>query len=288
MPHQRIEDAHLTGERALFQARQTSISGTTFSDGESPLKHVRDIRLDSCVFGWKYPLWYATGVTMDRSALLDTARSGIWYTRDITITRSLIAAPKTFRRSRGITLEHVELPNATETLWSCEDVTLRDVSANGDYVGMNASRVRATDLRVNGNYLFDGGSDIEIDGGVLLSKDAFWNCRDVTVRNCLVIGEYLGWNSTRVTFDNCVIESLQGLCYIDGLVLRDCRLVNTTLAFEYSTVDATLDSTVDSVINPAGGVIRSHGIGELIQDDPALDHAATRFETITPREDHTP
>ena len=280
MPRQAIERQHLTGERALFQARHLDIRDTMFADGESPLKHASGIRLDSCVFGWKYPLWYASDVVMSDSALLEGARSGIWYTRDITLTRCLVAAPKAFRHCEGITLDHVDIPNAAETLWSCRDVTLRDVSVTGDYVGLDTSGVRASNLRVQGNYLFDGGTDIEIDGGVLLSKDAFWNCRDVTVRNCLVVGEYLGWNSSHLTFENCTIESLQGLCFVQDLVLRNCRLVNTTLAFEYSTVDATIDSTIDSVVNPAGGIIRSRGIGELIQDAAALDPGATRFETL--------
>ena len=35
--------------------------------------------------------------------------------------------------------------------------------------------------------------------------------------------------------------------------VRDCRLVNTTLAFEYSSVDADVRGTIDSVFNPSSG-----------------------------------
>ena len=31
-------------------------------------------------------------------------------------------------------------------------------------------------------------------------------------------------------FINCTIESLQGLCYIDNLVMKNCKLINTTLS----------------------------------------------------------
>ena len=277
-----VEQQHLTGERALFQADGIHIAHSVFADGESPLKHSHAVTVDQTAFEWKYPLWYADDVTVGNSVLLDTARSGIWYTHDVAITDSLIAAPKQFRRSSGIRLTNVQLPNAQETLWQCSDVTLDRVSANGDYFGMNTTGVRATDLRIHGNYAFDGGTDIVVEGGVLASRDAFWNCHDVVVRDCLIIGEYLGWNSRNLTFENCTIESLQGLCYIDGLTMRGCRLVNTTLAFEYSTLDATIDGRVDSVINPAGGVIRCQGIGELIQDDPAIDPAATTIIITQP------
>ena len=270
-----VNQQHLTGERALFQADRTHVAHATFGDGESPLKHSAGVQIDDTAFEWKYPLWYSQDVTMQHSILLDTARSGIWYTHGIAIADSLIGAPKQFRRSSGITLTNVQLPNAQETLWQCSDVTLDHVSANGDYFGMNTTGVRATDLRIHGNYLFDGGADIVVEGGMLASRDAFWNCHDVVVRDCLIIGEYLGWNSRNLTFENCTIESLQGLCYIDGLTMRHCRLVNTTLAFEYSTLDAQIDGRIDSVINPSGGIIRCQGIGELIQDDPAIDPGAT-------------
>lgn len=73
------------------------------------------------------------------------------------------------------------------------------------------------------------------------------------------------------------MESLQGMCYIDNLVMKHCRLLNTTLAFEYSTVDAEIDSHIDSVLNPSGGVIRAKSIGELILERDKIDPEKTRI-----------
>ena len=56
------------------------------------------------------------------------------------------------------------------------------------------------------------------------------------------------------------------MCYIDNLVMKNCRLVNTTLAFEYSQADVEIVGQVDSVFNPKGGIIRAERIGELIMD----------------------
>ena len=100
----------------------------------------------------------------------------------------------------------------------------------------------------------------------LLSKDAFWNTDQVTVYDSFISGEYLGWNAKNLTLINCTVESLQGMCYIDNLVMKNCRLVNTTLAFEYSQVDVEIVGQVDSVFNPKGGIIRAERIGELIMD----------------------
>ena len=270
-----INGQHLTGERAGFALQGASIADTVFADGESPLKHSADLDMRHSVFEWKYPLWYSRDVTVEDSALLETARSGPWYVDNMTLRRVLVAAPKTFRRSTRLVLEDVQMPEAAETLWWCDDVRLTRVSARGDYFGLSSSHVVADGFDLTGNYAFDGGHDIEISNAKLLCKDAFWNCHDVVVRDSIIIGEYLGWNSTNLTFINCTIESLQGLCYIDNLVMRDCRLVNTTLAFEYSTVDAHILGGIDSVINPTGGVIEADSIGEVTLDADRVDPAAT-------------
>ena len=118
---------------------------------------------------------------------------------------------------------------------------------------------------------------MEIHNAKLLSKDAFWNSENVTVYDSFISGEYLGWNAKNLTLINCTIESLQGMCYIENLVMKNCRLLNTTLAFEYSTVDAEIKGKVDSIMNPAGGIIRADEIGELIMEKDKIDPAKTEI-----------
>jgi len=272
-----ITGQYLTGERAAFALENAQIDDTVFAEGESPLKHAAGLDVQRTVFEWKYPLWYSRDVTLSDSALLETARSGPWYVQGLTLRRVLVASPKTFRHSSGLLFEDVQFPDAQETLWWCDDVRLNHVSARGDYFGMNSSHIVADDLSISGNYAFDGGHDIEVSNAKLLSRDAFWNCHDVVVRDSILIGEYLGWNSRNVTFINCVIESLQGLCYIDNLVMKGCRLLNTTLAFEYSTVDAELVGGVDSIFNPTSGTIIADSVGQITLDPDRIDPAATKI-----------
>ena len=95
-----------TGERALFKSVDLNITDSIFEDGESPLKESKGIQLNNCIFKWKYPLWYCNDIKVNDSTLLETARSGIWYTHHIQIKDSIIEAPKTFRRSSHIELEN--------------------------------------------------------------------------------------------------------------------------------------------------------------------------------------
>lgn len=266
-----VRQALLTGERAEFFARDRRYVNTVFDDGESPLKHARGVELVDCSFKWKYPLWYCEDVRASGCTWFEMARAGVWYTNRIAVEDCTFEAPKNFRRCRGVSLRGVDFVNAQETLWNCSDVSLEDVSAHGDYLAMGCEDVRADNLRLVGNYPFDGARNVEVSHSRLISKDCFWNCENVTVRDSFISGEYLAWNSRNVTFENCTIESLQGLCYVDNLVLRNCRLVNTTLAFEYSHVDADVRGTIDSVFNPSSGVIRADAIKELTLDPERID-----------------
>lgn len=272
-----IKQMLYTGERPLFRSRGLRVEECTFTDGESPLKESRDLELARCKFGWKYPLWYCKNVSVEDSTWEETARAGVWYTDGIRVKGCNISAPKTFRRCRGIEIEDTDLPNAQETLWNCSDVKLRRVKACGDYFGMNCENLEAEGLTLHGNYAFDGAKNVVVRGAELLSKDAFWNSENVTVYDSFISGEYLGWNAKNLTLIGCTIESLQGLCYIENLVMRACKLQNTTLAFEYSTVDAQILSRIDSVIDPAGGVIEAEEIGELILRPAYIDPSKTVF-----------
>lgn len=267
------------GERALFGEHDAYICDSVFRDGESPLKESCGIKLNNCIFEWKYPLWYSHDAELCGCTLLEGARSGIWYTHGITVRDTVIDAPKTFRRSSGIRLSGVVMPRAQETLWSCQDVVIEHSEITGDYFGMNCTDVSCRDMVISGNYAFDGAKNVDIRRARLISKDAFWNAENVTVYDSLIIGEYLGWNSKNVTFVNCTIESNQGMCYMDGVTMKNCKLINTDLAFEYSRVDAEISSHIVSVKNPASGRISAKSIGTLIHDEGCVDTSLTIIET---------
>ncbi len=272
-----VRQQTLTGERALFQARDLLVTDCIFMDGESPLKESRDIELNGSLFRWKYPLWYSRNIVAKKCTWFEMARAGVWYTDHILVEDAVIEAPKNFRRCHDVTLKNVSFPNADETLWSCGEVRLESVVAKGDYFAMNCRDVEASDFTLTGNYSFDGARNVVIRNARMLSKDAFWNTENVTVYDSFISGEYLGWNAKDLTFVNCTIESLQGMCYIDNLVMKNCKLINTTLAFEYSSVDAQIDSRIDSVMNPSSGVIRAEAIDTLILEKDKVDPGRTKI-----------
>ena len=277
MKEQEIFGGRLTGERALFHAKDLTIKDTIFDDGESPLKESQNIELLGCMFKWKYPLWYCKHIVAKDCQWFDMARAGVWYTDDLYVENAMIEAPKNFRRCKDIVLKNVDFFHAEETLWNCNHVKLMNVTAKGDYFAMNSNDMYISDFKLDGNYSFDGCRNVELHNATLLSKDAFWNSENITVYDSFISGEYLGWNAKNLTLINCTIESLQGMCYIDNLVMKNCKLLNTTLAFEYSTVEAEIASGIESVMNPTSGTIKAEYIKELILEKDKVDVSKTNI-----------
>ena len=267
----------LTGERALFNSENLIVTDSVFDDGESPLKESSNIDIEGCLFRWKYPLWYCNHINVKNSQWFEMARAGVWYTNDMQVENAMIEAPKNFRRCNELSLKNVNFFHAAETLWSCSNVKMENVTAKGDYFAMNSCDMVIDNFKLDGNYSFDGCKNVIIRNSSLLSKDAFWNSENITVYDSFISGEYLGWNAKNLTLINCTIESLQGLCYIENLVMKNCKLINTTLSFEYSTVDAEIIGEIDSVKNPKSGIIRADSIKELIMEEDKVDVSKTSF-----------
>lgn len=250
------------GERALFNSNNIAVYDSIFTDGESPLKESEKVIVRNSQFEWKYPFWYCKDIDVKDSIFLTMARAGIWYTDNITITDTVIQAPKQFRRCNGIELENVHFSDAAETMWNCKNITMKNVNVDkGDYFAMNCSDMDIEGLTLDGNYAFDGAKNVTVKKSKLLTKDAFWNAEDITIIDSYIIGEYFGWNSKNVKLVNCTIESLQGFCYMDNIILENCTLLNTTLAFEYSkNINADVNSNIKSIVNPISGKISAKSI----------------------------
>ena len=265
-------------ERALFSTKDAKIEKCVFKDGESPLKESSQLLVKETTFCWKYPLWYCRDVDLYKSKLEETARSGIWYTKNIKVTDCQIDAPKTFRSSEKIRLYSTRMPNAKETLWGCKDIKMFACVVKGDYFGAHSEDIEVENLELYGNYLFDSCKNVTVRNSYLESKDAFWNCENVTLINCVILGEYLGWNTKNLTLINCRIESHQALCYIDGLTMHHCELNNSDLCFEYChNIDADIVSVVDSIKNPYDGKIVVKDVKELILDKKYIDLAKVKI-----------
>ena len=264
-----IKNQEFGGERPLYCAKDLRLENVTIHVGESSLKETANIEAEDCRFEGKYVFWECNGFNVNNSVFTVSARSSLWYSRNARLTNCKVAAPKMFRRVEGIYLENVEMTDAQETLWDCNDITIKNCKIlNADYVFMHSNNIRIDNYHQDGNYSFQYSKNVEIHNAVLNSKDSFWDSENVTIYDSEINGEYLGWYSRNLRLVRCRITGSQTLCYCRSLVLEDCTLgEDADLAFEYSTVQATINGNVVSIKNPTSGCITVDSVGEIIIDE---------------------
>lgn len=277
-----IKNTEFGGERPLFASQDLYIENVTIHAGESALKECARVEAVNCRFEGKYPFWHNDGFVVRHCLFTEGARAALWYSRHLQMSDTLVEAPKMFREMDDIHLENVQLPHAAETLWHCRNVVLKNVEVKeADYLFMHSENIHIEDYRQQGNYSFQYCRNVEIRRAVIDSKDAFWNTENVTVYDSEIDGEYLGWHSRNLRLVNCKISGTQPLCYAHDLVLKNCTFApDADLAFEYSTVHATINSPVHSVKNPRSGCIVAQSYGEIILDENIKAPADCRIKVL--------
>lgn len=276
-----IRDEEFGGERPLFASKGLRLEGVTVHAGESALKCCSDVVAEGCRFEGKYPFWHVDGFEISLCLFTPGARAALWYSRNLVMTDTLVEAPKMFREMENLSLTRVKIPDAQETLWHCRGGKLRDVEVgNADYLFMHSEDIDIDGYLQRGNYSFQYCRNVVIRNARIESKDAFWNTDYVTVYDSELSGEYLGWHSRNLRLVRCRISGTQPLCYCEGLVMEDCEMADDAdLAFEDSSLEATVNSCITSVKNPRTGSIRAAGIGETIIDGNVLAPADCRIVT---------
>lgn len=268
-----IRNTSFGGERPLFASHRLKMEQVAILPGESALKHCSHIVAENCEFNGKYPFWHNEDVFISHCKFLEGARAAIWYVKNLTMKDSLVEAPKMFREIDGLNIRNVILPNAQETCWNCRNIKIDNMEAHkGDYIFMNGLNIEIDNLKLQGNYSFQYAKNVTIRNSTLDTKDAFWHSENITVYDSILDGEYLGWHSTNLRLVNCHIKGTQPLCYAHNLVLENCTFdADADLAFEYSTVNATISGSITSVKNPSGGSIEAESIGETIIDENCIN-----------------
>ncbi len=256
-------------ERAFYALTNETVENCEFSgpaDGESALKECRDIKVDTCRFYLRYPMWHLEKGIINNIFMSDTCRAPLWYDKDITISNSDMHGTKALRECDRVHIENSTIESA-EFGWFCRDVNIKNSSLTSEYPFLQTKRMEIDNLSMTGKYSFQYVEDVVIRNSNFATKDAFWHSKNVTVYDSVIKGEYLGWYAKDLTLIRCKVIGTQPLCYVENLVMQDCEMIDCDLSFENSTVDASIIGNVTSVKNPAGGKIVADSYGDVIIDE---------------------
>ena len=268
------ENLTLDEERALYGISDSTVKNCRFdgkADGESALKEANRIKVENCFMNLRYPFWHLSDSKINGCELTENCRAALWYDKNLQIENCKMNGIKALRECENIVLKD-SVVSSPEFIWKCKNLTLENVEIKeSEYPFFEVKDAKIKNLKMKGKYSFQYGENLEISDSELDTKDAFWHTKNVTVRNSVVKGEYLGWYSENLTLINCQIIGTQPFCYCKNLVLENCTMENCDLAFERSSVTATVKGKIDSVKNPLAGKIHADEIGDIIIEENIVD-----------------
>ncbi len=266
-------------ERALYALSDAEVIDCRFAgaaDGESCLKESRNILVNDCDFELRYPLWHTENTTVINSRFTETCRAGIWYTYRVNLENCIGNGIKAVRECRDIDIKNCEF-DSPEFGWICDRINIENSKITSEYFLLNSKNITASHFTLYGKYSFQYTENVTVTDSVLNTKDAFWNSKNVTVKNSVINGEYLGWYAENLRLINCDITGTQPLCYCKNLYMENCRMINCDLSFEYSTLNADIKGSIDSIKNPESGRISAGKIDNIIIDEYAKQPLLTEI-----------
>lgn len=277
-----VRNKKFDDERALYNKDGILVEGCSFSgaaDGESALKECKNIQVKDSVFELRYPFWHDDGLRVSDCRMTSTCRAPVWYTKNASFENCKIESVKAFRECHNVVINNCNVISP-ELLWNCRNIKICGGEMTSEYFFMGSSNIEIEKLKFNGKYSFQYVKNAVIKNSVLNTKDAFWHTENVSVYDSVISGEYAAWYSKNVRLYRCTIIGTQPFCYAEDLYMEDCIMEKCDLAFENTTVNATIKSTVDSVKNPLGGRIEAAGYGDIILDENLKAGASCQILTL--------
>lgn len=253
----------------MFESHDLRLENVTIRAGESAIKECSNIEAVNCRFEGNYPFWHVHGFVIDRCYFDVGGRSALWYSDHLKMTDTRIDAPKMFRQMHDIEIENVEMADADEVFWRCDRLNIKNLKLHGGtYPFMFCNDIYIDGVESDSKYVFQYVKNMELRHAKITTKDALWESENVTVYDSDLDGEYLGWHSRNLRLVNCHISGTQPLCYAENLVLENCTFAeDCDLAFEYSSVQATVKGPIHSVKNPRSGSITAESYGRIVLDE---------------------
>ncbi len=261
-------------KRDLYHETDLRLINVEFKDSLSALKESSNVSLDSCIIDAKYLLWHTNKANIFKTIIKNDADSSIWYGIDINISKSEILADRILRECQKISLSNNKI-NGAEFGFKCFDIIGNNLDINSKYAFSENKYLTLNNSKITGNYLFQYNQDLLIMNSEITGDEALWHTREALIKNSVIKADRFGWYTKDLTLVNCKIIGKDPFAYCEDLKLIDCEMEDASNAFEYSSVEADINSHIDSVINPRSGYINAKSIGEIIKTDDAI------YESIT-------
>lgn len=269
-----------SGDRPLFKEKNLCLELPEFLEGESALKESRNITIIQGKFLGNYPLWHVKNAELIKTHFLEQCRSSVWNSSGLKFADCVIQGPKFLRTSSCIEANNIKIINSDECCWFCADIMINNGHISGNYFGLKSNSIKVYNSSIYGMYACIYNVESTFSNVKIKGKDFLWYSKNIRIVNSTINGDYLGWYSDSITIIDSEIKGKQPFCYSTNVVLINTTLVDTTGAFEYSTVSVFTPKVIKSIKNPIQGTIISNGIDDIKFDDHEINYKQTKIIDI--------
>lgn len=265
-----VENKRFDEERAFYGSRELVMKNCEIdgpADGESAFKECEDVSVEDTFLNLRYPFWHDHVLKIRNCDMTENCRASLWYSDHIEIENTKMHGIKALRECDDVRIINCDI-DSPEFGWMTRNIQMKDTKAVSEYFMMRSQNLRFERVKFTGKYSFQYMDNAYFEDCEFDTKDAFWHSKDVWVKNSVIKGEYLGWYSKNLVLENCKIIGTQPFCYCEGLKLIHCEMIDTDLAFERSSVNASITTPMISIKNPYAGKIVVPNVQKIILDDP--------------------
>lgn len=81
-------------ERSLYALKDAIVDNCKFegkTDGESPIKESKNVKVSNCLFNLRYPFWHDDGINITSTTLTNLSRTALWYSKNVKINQTFYA-----------------------------------------------------------------------------------------------------------------------------------------------------------------------------------------------------
>lgn len=274
------ENESFSGNRCLADKKDVTIRNCTFdgsSGGENALLRSSRLVVENVLIDQKGVFWNSSKLKITTAEFAKRAEMALWYSDHLNVSDASINCDKVLRECSHIDLNKCGIVS-NEFGWFNSFINVMNTKVEGDYFMLKSENMAFRNTSATGSSAYQYVKNATFENCEIIGDNMFWHAENVLIKDCEIKGDSIGWFSDRILMINCRISGRNPFCNCKNLQMSGCTIVGTGIAFENSEVEADLEGSLESIVNPAAGVIKVPEVKEVVMDKK---NPRCRIQTLT-------
>ena len=254
-------------ERVFFNERNKHFKSIEIKkEDDNIFKGCNNITVEKSSCNRKNNFWNCNNLNLINTTLAQDSNESIWNCKNINIINSDILGEKICRNCSNLSVKDSNI-KSDEFCWKSDKIKLENNKIEAKSILLDSSNINIESSNINGDNSIQYANNIIIYNSNIKGDSFLWYSKNIYCKNCKLVGDRLGWYCENAIFEDCFIDSTHPLCYCKNLRLINCKMNNSSFAFEYSEIEGDIHSHIDFLRNILKGKIVIDSYGDYFIDD---------------------